>query len=466
MRRYRFKAAYLADGWSHDAVVSVADDGFVSEIHRGDGAPDAEPVGGVVVPGMPNAHSHAFQRAMAGDTEYRLSTRDSFWTWRQSMYSLANRLEPEQLELIATQLYVEMLKAGYTSVAEFHYLHRQRNGQAYAGANPLWEAVQSAAVTAGIGFTFLPTLYQSSDFGGVALKAEQARFAFDTNAFVRAVESQLRTDRAAAPLRRTGVAFHSLRAVPLAELQRATAALRALEATLPLHIHIAEQQLEVESCLRQTAKRPIELLMETGLVDDRWCLVHATHANPKEIKSIAASGAAVCLSISTEANLGDGFFDAVRYLRHDGRLCVGSDSQSTVSPAEELRWLEYQQRLRKRRRGILAHAGESHVGSVLWRDAARAGAQALGQPVGSIEVGRRADWLVLDASHASLAGGATDTILDRLLFAGGEKAIRDVMVAGRWVIKDGTHAADESLRRRFGPLLAELGMRSSAESLS
>jgi formimidoylglutamate deiminase len=237
MHHYRFKAAYLADGWSQDAVVSVSDDGFIMDIQQGpdggEGAhdaareapPDAEPVAGIVVPGMPNAHSHAFQRAMAGDTEYRLSARDSFWTWRQSMYSLANQLEPEQLELIATQLYVEMLKAGYTSVAEFHYLHRQRNGAAYAGANPLWEAVQSAAITAGIGLTFLPTLYQSSDFGALPLKPEQARFAFDTETFVRAVESQLRADRAAIPPRRTGVAFHSLRAVPLTELQRAAAAL-------------------------------------------------------------------------------------------------------------------------------------------------------------------------------------------------------------------------------------------------
>jgi formimidoylglutamate deiminase len=471
MRHYRFKAAYLADGWSQDAVVSVSDDGFIMNIQPGadrrdgvrdaarEAAHDAEAVGGIAVPGMPNAHSHAFQRAMAGDTEYRVSSRDSFWTWRQSMYSLANRLEPEQLELIATQLYVEMLKAGYTSVAEFHYLHRQRDGRAYSGSNPLWEAVQSAASTAGIGLTFLPTLYQSSDFGALPLKPEQSRFAFDTETFVHAVESQLRADRTAAPPRRTGVAFHSLRAVPLAELQRAAAALRALDAGLPLHIHIAEQRLEVESCLRQTAMRPIELLMETGLVDDRWCLVHATHANPKEIKSIARSGAAVCLSISTEANLGDGCFDAVRFLRNDGRLCVGSDSQSTVSPAEELRWLEYQQRLRKGRRGVLADDAEPHVGSVLWRGAARAGAQALGQPAGSIEVGRRADWLVLDPAHPSLAGGAVDTILDRLLFAGGEKAIRDVMVAGRWVIKDGAHAADESLRRRLGPVLADLGKR-------
>jgi formimidoylglutamate deiminase len=460
MRRYRLKAVYLADGWDHDTLVSVSDRGVITDMQRsgaGNLADEVELVSGIVVPGMPNAHSHAFQRAMAGDTEYRLSARDSFWTWRQSMYSLANRLNPEQLQIVATQLYVEMLKAGYTSVAEFHYLHRQRGGSPYTGSNLLWEAVRQAAEAAGIGLTFLPTLYQTSDFGEQPLKPEQARFQFDTDPFLRAVESQVQADRRDSNLtQRTGVAFHSLRAVPLPELQRAAKHLRQIDAGMPLHIHIAEQLLEVASCLRVTALRPVELLMQTGLIDKYWCLVHATHATPQEIKSVADSGASVCVSISTEANLGDGFFDAIRFLHNGGHLCVGSDSQSTVNPAEELRWLEYQQRLRKKRRGVLATKRESHVGTVLWRGAALAGAQALGQPVGEIAVGRRADWLVLDSSHASLAGGASDTILDRLLFAGGDKAIRDVMVAGRWVIREGRHAADDDLRRRFGPLMNEL----------
>ena len=459
MLRYRLKAAFLADGWDHDTLVTVSERGIITGIERGGGNPaeSAEQVSGIVVPGMPNAHSHAFQRAMAGDTEYRLSARDSFWTWRQSMYSLANRLSPEQLQIIATQLYVEMLKAGYTSVAEFHYLHRQRDGSHYPGSNPLWDAVRSAAEATGIGLTFLPTLYQTSDFGAQPLKPEQARFQFETDSFLRAVESQVQADRRDGnTTQRTGVAFHSLRAVPLPELQRAAASLKQIDAYMPLHIHIAEQLLEVESCKRETGLRPIELLMQTGLVDKHWCLVHATHATPQEIKRVADSGATVCLSISTEANLGDGFFDAIRFLHNGGRLCVGSDSQSTVNPAEELRWLEYQQRLRKKRRGVLATKSESHVGTVLWRAAALAGAQALGQPVGELAVGRRADWLVLDSAHPTLAGGGRDTILDRLLFAGGDRAIRDVMVGGRWVIRDGRHAADDDLRRHFGPLINEL----------
>jgi formimidoylglutamate deiminase len=198
------------------------------------------------------------------------------------------------------------------------------------------------------------------------------------------------------------------------------------------------------------------LLLQTGLLTEHWCLVHATHATPQEIQGIAASGATVCVSISTEANLGDGFFDTARFLKAGGRLCVGSDSQSTVNPAEELRWLEYQQRLRKKRRGVLASAAEPHVGTRLWHGAAQHGAHAIGQPAGAIEVGRRADWLVLDAAHPSMVGAAADTALDHLLFAGGDAAIRDVMVAGRWVIKERRHAAEEQLRPRFARLMRKL----------
>jgi formimidoylglutamate deiminase len=221
---------------------------------------------------------------------------------------------------------------------------------------------------------------------------------------------------------------------------------------------VAEQLLEVQACVRETGRRPIELLLDTGLVDQHWCLVHATHATAEELKGLAATSAAVCVSISTEANLGDGFFDTARFLKAGGHLCVGSDSQSTVSPAEELRWLEYQQRLRKKRRGVLATSAELHVGTRLWRDASQHGAQAIGQPAGTIEVGRRADWLVLDAAHPSMVGATADAALDHLLFAGGDAAIRDVMVAGRWAIKDRRHAAEDELRPRFAGLMKRLAL--------
>lgn len=454
MSDYRLQSAYLAGGWSRDVVVSVAADGFITAIcpaaQLPDGGRGTEPVTGIVIPGMPNAHSHAFQRAMAGNTEFRLSAQDSFWTWRQAMYALANRMEPDELQVVATQVYVEMLKAGYTSVAEFNYLHRQRNGVAYEGANALWDALGAAAQAAGIGLTFLPTLYQTSDFGAKPLKPQQRRFEFDTDAFLRAVDDHRRRDRG---IHRTGVAFHSLRAVPLDNLRTAARALRSMDAGMPLHIHVAEQLLEVEACQKETGRRPIELLLDTGLLDAHWCLVHATHATPGELEAVAASRAVVCVSISTEANLGDGFFDTRRFLDLGGRLCVGSDSQATVDPGEELRWLEYQQRLRETRRGVLAAADESHVGTVLWRSAAVHGAAALGQPTGSIAVGRRADWVVLDSMHPTMAGGALDTSLDRLLFAGGRAALRDTMVAGKWVVRDGRHVADDRLRADFGRLV-------------
>ncbi len=467
MPRYHLQSAFLSDRWAHDVMVSVSAEGLITAIDAApthQGIESAERIDGIVVPGMPNAHSHAFQRAMAGNTEYRLSARDSFWTWRRAMYALANRIEPDDLQILAAQLFVEMLKSGYTSVAEFHYLHRRRDGAAYPETNALWEAVGAAATLSGIGLTFLPTLYQTSDFGGRPLNPEQARFATDADAFLRAVENRIAAERrndgpgGGNRMQCTGVAFHSLRAVPQDNLRRAALRLREFDAHMPLHIHVAEQVLEVKACLRETGRRPIELLLDTGLLDDRWCLIHATHATPQELEGVAGAGATVCVSVSTEANLGDGFFDTARYLKAGGRLCVGSDSQSTVSPAEELRWLEYQQRLRKKRRGVLAHGAQPHVGTRLWCDAARYGAQAIGQPVGAIEVGRRADWLVLDAAHPSLAGAAVDAALDHLLFAGADAAIRDVMVGGRWVIKGGRHAQEDDLRARFAGLMKRLAV--------
>lgn len=470
------QSAYLSRGWTHDVLVAVSADGIITSIEAsasagvdaraGEGgtvesslsrAAPIEHVPGLVIPGMPNAHSHAFQRAMAGNAEFRSSARDSFWSWRQAMYGLANRIGPEALRIVATQLFVEMLKSGYTSVAEFHYLHRPGGEQQYAGENLLWEAIGNAADTAGIGLTFLPTLYQSSDFGGAALKPQQARFALPTDTFLRAIEERIGAERrGGASTRRTGAAFHSLRAVPLDQLRQAAVALRAIDPTLPVHIHVAEQALEVSACQRATGRRPIQLLLEQELLTQHWCVVHATHATAQELQGIAATHAVICVSISTEANLGDGLFDTARFFKAGGRLCIGSDSQSTVNPAEELRWLEYQQRLRRKRRVVLASKDESHVGTRLWRDAAVSGAQAIGQPVGEIAVGRRADWLVLDAAHPAMAGATPEAAFDRLLFAGADRAIRDVMVAGRWVVKDHHHAADNGLRGDFTRAMKDL----------
>ena len=462
-RRYRLDWALLPAGWTRDVVATVADTGMIAEIAVGGPAEEAVRVAGYVVPGMPNAHSHAFQRALAGGAECRARAKDSFWTWRRAMYRLANRIDAASLRIIATQLFIEMLKAGYTSVAEFHYLHRARPG---AGDTPpvdlaLWDALVAAARDAGIGLTLLPTLYQHADFGALALRPEQRRFRLGTEEFLDAVGQRIAAERRSpTPAICTGAAFHSLRAVSLETIREAAARLRALDPAMPIHIHVAEQLLEVRHCERATGARPIDLLLRSGVLDDRWCLVHCTHATRAELAGIAAIGAAVCVSISTEANLGDGFFDAMRFSGAGGRLCIGSDSQATVDPAEELRWLEYQQRLRRRRRLLLAGEDEQHVGTTLWRDAALAGARALGQPVGEIAVGRRADWLVLDPDHPTLAGAAPEAALDHLLFAGGRAAIRDCLVAGRWVIKDGAHRHEQAAREQFCRLLRDLAAES------
>lgn len=451
-RSFMLEAALLPQGWASNVHVVVGEDGLIAAIDPPElGSHPEERVAGFVIPGMSNAHSHAFQRGMAGETEYRLSAQDSFWTWRQLMYALANRIEPEDLKVLATQLFVEMLKSGYTAVAEFHYIHRRPDGALYPGPNPLWQAIAAAAADAGIALSFLPTLYQTGDFGEAPLKREQARFALDTDEFLKSVEARLR-EHAGSRTERTGVAFHSLRAVPLPVLTRTVGELKSLDPGLPLHIHVAEQIKEVESCRAHTGRRPIELLLDTGLIDRHWCLVHATHATDAELAGIAAAGACVCVSITTEANLGDGFFDAARFLELGGRLSIGSDSQSTVSPAEELRWMEYQGRLRERRRGVLA-GSETHLGTRLWRDAARDGAAAIGQPSGVIAVGARADWVVLDAEHPSMAGAAAASALDHLIFAGGSAAIRHVMVDGRWRVRDGRHQLEASLAAPFRALM-------------
>ncbi|NNM62871.1 MAG: formimidoylglutamate deiminase [Steroidobacteraceae bacterium] len=461
-QRYRLEWALLPGGWARDVVASVSDAGLLTEVRVEDGGADALPVGGYVIPGMPNAHSHAFQRALAGRTEFRGRSRDSFWTWRQAMYRLANRVDAPGLRIIATQLFIEMLKAGYTSVAEFHYLHRTGSADPAAGDTSsfdprLWDAVLDAARDVGIGLTFLPTLYQYADFGAAPLRPEQRRFQLRTEEFLEAVGQRVAAERHSGhPGMRIGAAFHSLRAVPLDVLREASTQLRHLDAAMPIHIHVAEQILEVRGCVGATGTRPIELLLNSAVLNEHWCLVHCTHASPIELTRIAATGAAVCVSISTEANLGDGFFDAPRFWGAGGRLCIGSDSQSTVDPAEELRWLEYQQRLRRRRRVILADEGEPHAGTNLWRTAALAGARALGQPIGQIAVGSRADWLVLDPQHPTLAGATPESALDHVLFAGARAAIRDCCVAGRWVIKQGAHPREQLASAQFGDLMRRL----------
>jgi len=442
--------ALLPTGWAHDVVVDVAQDGTIRGVDAAFSRPsDAEHLQGALVPGMPNVHSHAFQRALAGLTERGGPSADDFWTWRTEMYRFLDRIGPDDHEAIACQLYLEMLKAGYTTVGEFHYLHRDPAGQSYANPAEMALRIQAAAETTGIGLTLLPVFYAHSDFGGAPPLRAQRRFIHDTASF-HALHDALALDGL-----KLGVAPHSLRAVAPQELAEVIAIARASDDDAPIHIHVAEQVKEVEDCVAWSGVRPVEWLLSHADVDPRWCLVHATHMTGDETRKLAATGAVAGLCPTTEADLGDGVFPSQAYLAAGGRLGVGGDSHVGVDPFLELRLIEGAQRLTLRRRNVLAQDGES-TGLALYRAALAGGAQALAQPVGAIEVGRRADLLVLDGDDPALAEQPVAHLLDAAIFGPARRVVRDVMVAGRWVIGDGHHADEEAILIRYRQTIKRL----------
>lgn len=422
-----------------------------------------------VLPGMPNLHSHAFQRAMAGLAERRSGADakartdgvasgcgpsqdpDSFWNWRETMYAFASRINPDQLQAIAAQLYVEMLKSGYTHVCEFHYLHHQPGGQPYADPAAMSLALIEAAQEAGIGLTLLPVLYMTSGFDGGPLSARQARFGHAVDDYVALIE---RLRALEGPMLQVGMALHSLRAVPADALQAVLAS--EASATGPIHIHIAEQVAEVAECLATRHARPVQWLLDHAAVDARWCLVHATHIDDVELQRLAATGAVAGLCPTTEANLGDGLFPLAAWLDAGGALGIGSDSHISVSPVEELRWLEYGQRLVSRQRNISArHAGRS-VAETLWSVALAGGAQTAGAPIGALKLAHRADLLVLDDSAPLLAARDRDSVLDSFVFAGNASLVRDVMVGGQWAVRDHRHREEASIAARYAATVRAL----------
>jgi len=443
--------ALLPTGWASDVLLAVDEGGILAKVVPGAGAvAGADRLDGVAVPGVPNVHSHAFQRALAGLTERRGAGAgaDSFWSWRERMYAFLDRLGPEDVEAIATQLYVEMLKAGYTSVAEFHYLHRDAAGRAYDDPTEMSRRVLAAAERAGIGLSLLPVVYMSGDFGGAPPAEGQKRFLLDVEGLAALVERLaplVRGDESACGDRAgLGVALHSLRAVPPAAIDEAVALWRRLGAGAPIHVHVAEQLREVDACLAWSGARPVEWLLDHAPVDERWCLIHATHMTPEEVTRMAATGAVVGLCPTTEANLGDGLFPLRAYLEAGGALAVGSDSHVSVSPVEELRWLEYGQRLVSRTRNVAAGFPYESTGRSLLEAALAGGARALGRPVGALEVGRRADLVVLDAGHPLLAQRRGDALLDAWIFSGNAPVVRHVVVGGRVVVRDGHHPEEEA----------------------
>lgn len=446
------ESALLPSGWARNVRFEIDADGLFTAITPDASAEGAERVAGPLLAGMPNLHSHAFQRAMAGLAEVAGNPNDSFWTWRDLMYRLVGRLSPEQVGVIARQLYIEMLKAGYTGVAEFHYVHHDVDGEPYANPAELALRVSQAASEAGIGLTLLPVLYSHAGFGGQAPSDGQRRFINSTGNYLKLIDG-LRQHLATQPQQSLGLCFHSLRAVTP---QQIAEVLAADGSDCPVHIHIAEQQKEVDDCLAWSGRRPLQWLYENVAVDERWCLVHATHAEPDEVTAMARSGAVAGLCLTTEANLGDGIFPAVDYLAQHGRFGIGSDSHVSLSVVEELRWLEYGQRLRDQRRNRLYGQDQPMVGRTLFDAALSGGAQALGQPTGELAVGKRADLLVLDGGDPYLQTARGDAILNRWLFAGGDRQVRDVMVAGRWRVRGGRHALEEQSAREFAGVLREL----------
>ncbi len=449
------ESALLAEGWAVNVRLTLDADGAIAAVETGAAPGDAERLAGPVLPGMPNLHSHAFQRAMAGLTERASPTGDDFWSWREAMYRFLAVLEPEDVQAIAAQLYLDMLKAGYTGVAEFHYLHHGRDGRPYADRAAMSDAVIAAAAEAGIAITLLPALFQTSGFGGAAPTEGQRRFVNSLDEMMALIEATRRR-HAADPDVRIGLAHHSLRAVPPDALGAATAGLRALDPTAPIHIHVAEQTREVEQCLAWSGARPVQWLLDRAPVDATWCLVHATHMDETETRRVAASGAIAGLCPTTEANLGDGFFPLLPYLEARGRWGIGSDSHVSLSPIEELRWLEYGQRLRERRRALAPLGKLESTGLVLWQAAVAGGAQALGRRTGMLAPGHRADLLVLDGVAASLYRRERDDLIDSVVFASAPTVVRDVMVGGRWVIRDHHHSAEGRVNALFRRTLDRL----------
>ncbi len=430
-KRLFFRHALLPGGWAEHVAISIAD-GRISALETG-ATPSAESHA-IALPGMPNLHSHTFQRAIAGLTETRGAATDSFWTWRELMYRFALRMTPEDVEAVATQAFVEMLEGGFCSVAEFHYLHHAPDGTPYADIAEMAARIAAAAAATGIDLLLLPVFYAHAGFGGLAPAPAQRRF-------INSLDSYEKLFERCGQLSAAGMAPHSLRAVTPEELTHLT----CLAGERPLHIHIAEQTAEVEECLAWSGLRPIDFLLRHAPVAKNWCLVHATHANETELAGITAAGAVVGLCPLTEANLGDGIFPAHAF---PGAWGVGSDSNVLVGAAEELRMLEYSQRLQVRQRNVMASAETRDTATCLYQNAVAGGAQALGASLG-LAVGAA-------ANIVTLAGDAPEVALARSVFAARAPQVQNVWVRGKQLVADGRHPLAEAAKRRFDAVVQNL----------
>ena len=439
--------ALLPDGWAKEVRLRIAGGKFAG-VERGAMAQPGDERVAVALPGMPNVHSHGFQRGMAGLTEYRGPEADNFWSWRELMYRFVARMTPEDVEAITAQSYVDMLEAGFTRVGEFHYVHHDVDGNAYANPAEMAACIAAAAASTGIALTLLPVFYAHGNFDGAPSTDGQRRFVCSLEQYARLLEA-CRVIVAGLGDARLGVAPHSLRAVTPPELEQVV----AMAAGMPIHIHAAEQLREVEDCVAWSGARPVQWLLDHADVNTRWCLVHATHMNDDEIARLARSGAVAGFCAVTEANLGDGIAPAAPYLRAGGTIGVGTDSNVRISVSEELRQLEYSQRLRDRARNVLAAQSAHSTGRTLFASAQRGGERALGAgsaPAGIAE-GAAADCLSLNIGEYT---GQDDAVLDRFVFA--DVTVQHVWRAGRRVVADGVHEAREAVQARYRVALRRL----------
>ena len=446
-----FEAALLPEGWARDVRIGVTG-GRIASLEAGVARIGGDEGGGVALPGVANVHSHAFQRAMAGLTEARGPENqdgadDDFWTWRQLMYRFLDRGGPEEIEAITALAFMEMLEGGFTRVAEFHYLHNDPSGAAYADRAEIATRIVAAAQETGIALTMLPVFYAHAGFGGQPPSHGQRRFINDLDGFADLI-ARCRTLTADLPDAVVGVAPHSLRAVSPDEL----AAMPALAGDGPIHIHVAEQTKEVADCLAWSGARPVEWLLANTPVDPRWCLIHSTHVTETEWHGVVARGAVVGLCPITEANLGDGVFPAVDFTRAGGRFGIGTDSNVQIGVAEELRMLEYSQRLALRGRAVMADP-ERSTGRALFDRALAGGVQATGATSG-LSIGASADIVSLDTSGVAFAGRSGDAVLDSWIFGAPTGSISSVLRAGREVVKNGRHIARDAIEARYRQALA------------
>jgi formiminoglutamate deiminase len=444
-----FSSALLPEGWASDVRVIFAGNAIAC-VESGVPPAREDERHGIALPGLPNLHSHAFQRGMAGLAEIRGPANDSFWTWRDVMYRFVDRLTPDDMQAIAELAYIEMLESGFTRVGEFHYLHHDADGRPYANIAEMGAHIAQAARNTGIALTLLPVFYAHSGFGGQAPTQGQRRFINDPSSFAKLMEES-RNAIASLDNARIGIAPHSLRATTPEELEQIV----PLAEGGPIHIHIAEQTKEVEDCIAWSGARPVAWLIDNADVNDKWCLVHATHMTKEETARLARSGAVAGLCPITEANLGDGLFPAPDYLEAGGRFGVGSDSNVRIDAAEELRLLEYGQRLSLRARNVLAPDMGRSTGRSLFDGARKGGIQALGAPDSGLLEGAPADLVSLDIESPALAGKSGDAILDSWIFAG-TGAVDRVWCAGRQLVAGGRHKNREEIARRYKEVLVRI----------